>query len=146
MADYVETAEDNGGVHINSGIPNRAFALAAIAVGGSSWERAGRVWYDALSGGTVDGRYGLPRVRQRHRRAQPARSSRRAGGRRRGPRGMDRGGGPRLGVASGTPRRPCRAAETVARVRRSGGFAGTVRSAELDLALTPRAMKFASSC
>ena len=26
MADYVETDADSGGVHINSGIPNRAFA------------------------------------------------------------------------------------------------------------------------
>ena len=34
MADYVETTDDNGGVHLNSGIPNRAFHLAAIAIGG----------------------------------------------------------------------------------------------------------------
>jgi Zn-dependent metalloprotease len=53
MADYVETSEDNGGVHINSGIPNRAFALAAIGLGGNSWERAGRIWYDALTAGEV---------------------------------------------------------------------------------------------
>ena len=53
MADYVETTEDNGGVHINSGIPNRAFALAAISVGGHSWERVGKVWYDALTSGEV---------------------------------------------------------------------------------------------
>jgi hypothetical protein len=53
MADYVDTSDDNGGVHINSGIPNRAFALAAIALGGSSWDRAGRVWYDALTAGEV---------------------------------------------------------------------------------------------
>lgn len=53
MADYVDTTEDNGGVHINSGIPNRAFALAAIALGGYSWERAGQVWYDALTAGEV---------------------------------------------------------------------------------------------
>ncbi|WP_052273867.1 M4 family metallopeptidase [Arthrobacter sp. L77] len=52
MADYVETASDNGGVHINSGIPNHAFYLAATAMGGRAWEGAGRVWYDAvLSGG-----------------------------------------------------------------------------------------------
>jgi hypothetical protein len=49
MAAYVDTSEDNGGVHINSGIPNRAFALAALGVGGSSWEGVGRVWYDALT-------------------------------------------------------------------------------------------------
>ena len=48
MDDFVTTATDNGGVHINSGIPNRAFHLAATALGGYSWERAGRVWYDAL--------------------------------------------------------------------------------------------------
>ncbi len=46
--DFVHTAADNGGVHINSGIPNRAFARAAIAVGGSAWEVVGRVWFDAL--------------------------------------------------------------------------------------------------
>ncbi|MBV7486000.1 M4 family metallopeptidase [Bordetella sp. BOR01] len=48
MQDYVDTADDNGGVHINSGIPNRAFYLAATALGGPAWERAGRVWYDTL--------------------------------------------------------------------------------------------------
>jgi Zn-dependent metalloprotease len=50
MRDFVETAEDNGGVHINSGIPNRAFALFARALGGNAWERAGQVWYRALTG------------------------------------------------------------------------------------------------
>ncbi len=53
MADYVDTSEDNGGVHINSGIPNRAFCLAAIALGGHSWEQAGPIWYRALTGGQV---------------------------------------------------------------------------------------------
>ena len=33
--------------------PNRAFALAATAIGGYSWEKAGRVWYDALTAGEV---------------------------------------------------------------------------------------------
>lgn len=51
MRDYVTTDEDNGGVHINSGIPNRAFALAATALGGHAWEEAGTVWYRALTGG-----------------------------------------------------------------------------------------------
>ncbi len=40
---------DNGGVHINSGIPNHAFYLAAEAVGGHAWQRVGQVWYDTLS-------------------------------------------------------------------------------------------------
>jgi len=48
MAHYVETTDDNGGVHINSGIPNRAFYLAATAIGGSAWEKAGKVWYVTL--------------------------------------------------------------------------------------------------
>jgi Zn-dependent metalloprotease len=48
LRDYVETSDDNGGVHINSGIPNHAFYLAATSVGGAAWEVAGRVWYDTL--------------------------------------------------------------------------------------------------
>ena len=48
MRDYVNTMKDNGGVHINSGIPNHAFYLAAVALGGRAWEKAGRIWYDAL--------------------------------------------------------------------------------------------------
>ena len=48
MRDYVTTAEDNGGVHINSGIPNHAFYLVAVGLGGFAWERAGRIWYETL--------------------------------------------------------------------------------------------------
>lgn len=51
MRDFVDTNEDAGGVHINSGIPNRAFYLAASAIGGHAWEKAGRVWYNALNHG-----------------------------------------------------------------------------------------------
>src|SRR3954470_5773912 len=40
---------DSGGVHINSGIPTRAFSLAATALGGAAWEGAGQVWYDVLT-------------------------------------------------------------------------------------------------
>jgi hypothetical protein len=53
MSDYVDTTDDNGGVHTNSGIPNRAFYLAATAIGGDTWEGAGQVWYAALTGGRV---------------------------------------------------------------------------------------------
>ncbi|WP_438856401.1 M4 family metallopeptidase [Agromyces sp. M3QZ16-3] len=53
MRDYIETDADNGGVHLNSGIPNRAFALAAVELGGFAWEHVGRIWYDALTGGTL---------------------------------------------------------------------------------------------
>lgn len=48
MKDYIKTREDNGGVHLNSGIPNRAFYLAAKALGGFAWEQAGQAWYDTL--------------------------------------------------------------------------------------------------
>jgi len=48
MKNYVNTFKDNGGVHINSGIPNHAFYLAATAVGGFAWEKVGRAWYAAL--------------------------------------------------------------------------------------------------
>jgi Zn-dependent metalloprotease len=51
MKDYVHDDEDNGGVHVNSGIPNHAFYLAAMAFGGFAWERAGRIWYHALCNG-----------------------------------------------------------------------------------------------
>jgi Zn-dependent metalloprotease len=46
--DYVRTFDDNGGVHINSGIPNKAFYLLATHFGGNSWSKAGRIWYRAL--------------------------------------------------------------------------------------------------
>jgi Zn-dependent metalloprotease len=49
MKDYVQTEADNGGVHINSGIPNRAFVLAAKAIGGDSWEITGKIWYHTLT-------------------------------------------------------------------------------------------------
>jgi Zn-dependent metalloprotease len=49
MQDYVQTQDDHGGVHINSGIPNRAFVLAAKAIGGRSWEVTGRIWYVTLT-------------------------------------------------------------------------------------------------
>lgn len=48
MNNFVYTWEDNGGVHINSGIPNYAFYLAATSLGGYAWEKAGRIWYAAL--------------------------------------------------------------------------------------------------
>jgi Zn-dependent metalloprotease len=48
MSKYINTYEDNGGVHINSGIPNRAFYLAAYGFDGFAWEKAGRIWYETL--------------------------------------------------------------------------------------------------
>ena len=149
MANYVETLEDNGGVHINSGIPNRAFALAALAIGGSSWEKAGRVWYDALTGGEVTARSDFTSFAQATInsavRVFPGDTSvadaireawsgvgvlgdAAAAGSPAEERLMDR-------PSPTSPPEP-NAAETVA-VRRSGGYAGATRSAELDLNADP---------
>jgi len=49
MNNYVKTVEDNGGVHINSGIPNHAFYVAALGMGGYAWEKAGQIWYKTLT-------------------------------------------------------------------------------------------------
>ncbi|GEO09515.1 M4 family metallopeptidase [Segetibacter aerophilus] len=40
---------DWGGVHYNSGIPNFAFYVAAFNMGGFAWEKAGKIWYTALT-------------------------------------------------------------------------------------------------
>ncbi|KEO83431.1 M4 family metallopeptidase [Tumebacillus flagellatus] len=45
MSKYVNTTSDNGGVHTNSGIPNKAFYNFATAIG--SRAIAGKVWYTA---------------------------------------------------------------------------------------------------
>jgi len=49
MKDYVTTVDDNGGVHINSGIPNHAFYFIALEIGGFAWEKAGMIWYKTLT-------------------------------------------------------------------------------------------------
>ncbi|MBT2566675.1 M4 family metallopeptidase [Arthrobacter sp. ISL-85] len=53
MDSYVRTSADNGGVHINSGIPNRAFYLVAEALGGYAWDAPGRIWYETLTNGSL---------------------------------------------------------------------------------------------
>ncbi len=49
MKNYVKTEDDNGGVHINSGIPNRVFYELATILGGKAWEVAGKIWYQTLT-------------------------------------------------------------------------------------------------
>ncbi|MFE3727037.1 M4 family metallopeptidase, partial [Nocardia sp. NPDC059154] len=49
MAHFVQTTSDNGGVHINSGIPNRAFAVTALTIGGPAWQAPGTIWYETLN-------------------------------------------------------------------------------------------------
>jgi Zn-dependent metalloprotease len=53
MKNYVNTTKDNGGVHLNSGIPNFAFFQVASALGGNAWERAGQIWYDTIRDGSL---------------------------------------------------------------------------------------------
>jgi Zn-dependent metalloprotease len=42
---------DYGGVHVNSGIPNRAFVLFARAMGGNAYGAPANIWYGALKSG-----------------------------------------------------------------------------------------------
>jgi Zn-dependent metalloprotease len=52
--DFKKTSQDSGGgALINSGIPNRAFYLAATMIGGYAWEGAGPIWYRALTSGKL---------------------------------------------------------------------------------------------
>ncbi|KAI1178332.1 metalloprotease [Nemania sp. FL0916] len=51
--DYQVTEEDNGGVHLYSGIPNKAFYLASVAFGGYSWEKAGKIWWETMRSGQI---------------------------------------------------------------------------------------------
>jgi Zn-dependent metalloprotease len=43
--------DPSGDAHVNSGIPNHAFYLAAMAIGGNTWDRVALIWYSALSNG-----------------------------------------------------------------------------------------------
>ena len=61
MNDFVNTLADNGGVHVNSGIPNHVFYLVATRIGGPAWEKAGRIWYDALRDARVKPNTGFRR-------------------------------------------------------------------------------------
>ena len=49
MSQIFKGPQDNNGVHINSGILNRAFYLVATKLGGYSWEVAGRIWWQSLN-------------------------------------------------------------------------------------------------
>lgn len=50
---FIDTTDDHGGGHLNSGIPNHAFYLVAAELGGHAWERAGRIWFDTVTRGAV---------------------------------------------------------------------------------------------
>lgn len=51
--DYRPTTSDNGGVHLFSGIPNKAFYLSSVAFGGYSWEKAGKIWWETMRSGQI---------------------------------------------------------------------------------------------
>ena len=123
MADFVETTDDNGGVHLNSGIPNRAFVLAARAIGGDSWSGAGRIWYAALTSGIPAGSDF----------ATFAAATVRAAG---AHAGAVEDAWTTVGVTPGTSSAPsggATAAGTSVVVRRSGGFAGITKEGTVDL-------------
>jgi Zn-dependent metalloprotease len=48
MDDYNTDPGDNGGVHINSGIPNLAFYLVCDQLQGNAWGDPGHIWYTTL--------------------------------------------------------------------------------------------------
>jgi hypothetical protein len=127
MDDYVDTTDDHGGVHLNSGIPNRAFQLAAVAVGGSAAEGAGRIWYAALTGGLSSradfAAFAAATVAAAVEHADEVEEAWRT-----------------VGVTPQTttagPGQPPPASQTgsrTVRVRRTGGFAGLVAEGEVDL-------------
>jgi hypothetical protein len=131
MDDYIETTDDHGGVHLNSGIPNRAFQLAATAIGGSSAEGAGRIWYAALTGGLSDradfATFAAATVAAAGEHADAVEEA-----------------WATVGVIPGTSTSgpgqppPTTADERRVRVRRTGGFAGLVADGEVDLDADPQ--------
>ncbi len=124
MDDYIVTAEDNGGVHLNSGIPNRAFHRAATAIGGDTWSGAGRIWYAALTSGipatTGFAAFADACVAMAGAHAEVVRTAWQDVG------VVAEAPSPRAAPA---PARP----SGVLRVRRTGGVAGMTREAEVDL-------------
>jgi hypothetical protein len=132
MADYVQTTQDNGGVHLNSGIPNRAFYLAATAIGGRSWEGAGQIWYSALTSGigpqTDFAGFAAATVTAAAKVSTSARDA---------VLGAWEAVGVARGRSAGDPWVTPSAGERVA-VTRSGGFAGLLQSAEVLLGDDPR--------
>lgn len=49
MKDYYYGDDDNQGVHINSSIPNKIFANFAINIGGYSFDKSAKIWYEVLT-------------------------------------------------------------------------------------------------
>jgi hypothetical protein len=132
MDDYIDTTADNGGVHLNSGIPNKAFQLAAVAIGGTSIAGAGRIWYDALVGGDVPSgatftTFAAATVAAAGEHADAVREAW-------AQVGVDAEvGAGSTGDAAPQPAPPQAPRGGRVRVERSGGFAGRTETAEVDL-------------
>ncbi|MGA8993188.1 MAG: M4 family metallopeptidase [Nocardioidaceae bacterium] len=135
MADYVETTEDNGGVHINSGIPNRAFYLAATALGGNTWDGAGAIWYSALTSGmaadTDFAGFAAATVAAAEAVSGAARDAV-------GDAWDEVGVVPVAGGTSRTPGPPDSSRGRVVAVTRTGGVTGARRSGQVTLGVDPR--------
>lgn len=141
MSGYVDTQDDNGGVHTNSGIPNRAFYLAATAVGGHAWEGAGLYWYDALTHPTIEPDCDFATFA-----GLTVEAARTRGGNDTATKvaaawaevGVTPGGVvPASSRRPDSPPRRVPGASSRVQVERSGGVAGTTRSATVDLAGLP---------
>ncbi len=132
MADFVVTTEDNGGVHTNSGIPNKAFHLAATGMGGHSWDGAGKVWYAALTSGisanTDFAGFAAATVTAAQAVSGAAAEAVRSA--------WDQVGVTAQAGSTGTPATP--SASRVVTVTRTGGVAGVRQSGELALGDDPR--------
>lgn len=46
-------------MHVYSGIPNKAFYLAAHKIGGGSWEKCGQLWTKALFESECDDNFAI---------------------------------------------------------------------------------------
>ena len=131
LDDYVETTDDDGGVHLNSGIPNRAFAVAARATGVPLWRGLAPVWLAALTSG-LDPRTGFAGFAAATLAAAGPHADAVAEGWRTvgvepaaGAGAAGPGAAP-VGEPGGDP--------AVVEVRRSGGFAGRRDAGRVDLA------------
>lgn len=133
MSRYVDTTDDYGGVHINSGIPNRAFHAVATTLGGPAWEAPLQVWYDVVTG---DIRADCDFAAFAHLTIEAART--RFGGD--SPEADAVAAAWALvEVTPEAPRQPSRrpAATTRLDLRRTGGFAGLVKSNSVELGDLP---------
>jgi Zn-dependent metalloprotease len=138
MTEYVHTREDNGGVHVNSGIPNRAFVLVATAIGGRSWETAAPIWWLALTGGDVGPDTGFAGFAD-----ATAAAAVRLHGSDSTQHQAVRAAWREVGVDGAAPQAPAGRPPSVVRVSRSGGFTGMVTRIELDPATDSRAAEVA---